>query len=66
MNCPKCKTWNPDDKQLCWRCQAELPKPQPPKTKRQSTGFPTWMWIVIVVFFALTAFAQCMFIPVGR
>ena len=27
MDCPKCGTWNPDDKQVCWRCQTEMPKP---------------------------------------
>ena len=27
MDCPKCCTWNPDDKRVCWRCQAEMPKP---------------------------------------
>ena len=30
-DCPNCGTWNPDDKLVCWRCQTELPKPQPKK-----------------------------------
>ncbi len=33
MDCPKCGTWNPDDKDVCWRCQTELPKPLPEKKK---------------------------------
>ena len=47
MNCPNCNTWNPEDKTVCWRCQADLPKPKPPKKKRQG-GFPTWTWALIV------------------
>ena len=26
-NCVNCGTWNPEDKNVCWRCQTELPKP---------------------------------------
>ena len=45
-NCPNCGTWNPEDKTLCWRCQTELPRPEPPKKKRQNLlGFPIWMWV---------------------
>ena len=62
-NCPNCGTWNPDDKTLCWRCQEELPKPEPPKKKRQNfLGFPIWMWVLLLVFFAVTTFSQCSFI----
>ncbi len=35
MNCPNCNTWNPEDKEVCWRCQHELPKVQEKKKKRQ-------------------------------
>lgn len=62
MDCPNCKTWNPDDKDVCWRCQTPLPKPKPQKKKRQE-GFPRWLWIAIVVFFAATLLVQCMFMP---
>ena len=27
MDCPNCGQWNPDDKRVCWRCDAELPAP---------------------------------------
>ena len=64
MNCPNCNTWNPEDKTICWRCQAELPKPKPPKKKRQG-GFPTWTWALIVALFALTILAQCYFMPLS-
>lgn len=63
MNCPNCNTWNPDDKEVCWRCQAELPKVTPKKPKRQTFGgFPIWMWIALVLFFLATSFGQCMFV----
>ncbi len=40
-NCTNCGTWNPEDKTICWRCQTELPRPEPPKKKRQNfLGFP--------------------------
>lgn len=64
MNCPNCNTWNPDDKEVCWRCQTELPRPQPKKQKKQTVwGFPIWMWIALVLFFVMTFFGQCLFAP---
>jgi ribosomal protein L40E len=62
MNCPNCNTWNPDDKTVCWRCQTDLPRPKPTKKKSQ-TGFPPWLWVVIVLLFAVTLLAQCYFMP---
>ncbi len=57
-NCPSCGTWNPDDKRVCWRCQTELPKPAPPKKKRQLTS--NWILIIalimILVWFAMQFF----------
>ena len=61
MDCKNCGTWNPDDKEVCWRCQEELPKLPPPKAKRtQFLGLPTWMWVAFITFFGLMAFGQCM------
>ena len=62
MDCSNCKTWNPDDKEVCWRCQTPLPKPKPPKERRQG-GFPSWMWLLIVAFFAMTLLSQWFFSP---
>jgi len=62
MNCPNCNTWNPDDKDVCWRCQTPMPKPKPPKKKRQ--GFSAWAWIGIALLFALATLAQCFFFPI--
>ena len=61
-NCTNCGTWNAEDKDICWRCQTELPKPEPKKKKRQTFGgFPMWMWVILILFFVATTFGQCMF-----
>ena len=67
MDCPNCGTWNPDDKDVCWRCQTELPRPVE-KKKRQPArfaGMPVWFWIAVVLFFAITFMAQCFMPPIG-
>jgi hypothetical protein len=59
-NCPNCGTWNPDDKEVCWRCQSELPKPVAKKPKRTTyLGFPLWMWVALILFFVATSLGQC-------
>lgn len=61
-NCTKCNTWNPDDKNFCWRCGAELPKPVAPKPKRAPrtfVGVPIWMWLAMILFFAMLFLGQC-------
>ena len=61
MNCPECNTWNPEDKEVCWRWQTDLPKPVE-KKKRQTAmfaGLPVWMWVLLVLFFFITTFSQC-------
>ncbi len=60
MDCPKCGTWNPDDKRVCWRCQAELPKPVE-KKKRAPTlflGLPVWVWIMLIAMAVFWLFVQ--------
>ena len=64
MECPNCKTWNPEDKEVCWRCQTPLPKPKPPK-KRSQGGFTNWMWLLIGALFAITVLAQGFFSPLS-
>lgn len=60
MNCPNCGKWNPEDKEICWRCQTPLPKPEPKKPKRQNiAGFPIWMWVALILFFLATTLGQC-------
>lgn len=62
MDCPKCGTWNPDDKRVCWRCQAELPKPVEKKKKQPVffMGLPLWSWVMIALLFVLLIAGQCL------
>ena len=61
MDCPKCGTWNPDDKRVCWRCQSELPKPVEKKRRvpRVILGLPVWAWALLVAMAAIWLIAQC-------
>lgn len=61
MNCTKCGQWNPDDKRVCWRCDAELPKPVEKQPKRTTAfmGLPLWSWVLIIVLFILLVAGQC-------
>jgi hypothetical protein len=56
MNCPNCGTWNPEDKRFCWRCDAVLPKPEPPKPKRKPIN---WMWIAVGIFVVFALIQAC-------
>ncbi len=60
MDCPKCGTWNPDDKRVCWRCQTELPKPVEKKkrTPRLILGLPVWAWVMLAVMLAIFVVTQ--------
>jgi predicted nucleic acid-binding Zn ribbon protein len=62
MDCPNCGTWNPDDKRVCWRCQAELPKPveRKPRKARTFLGLPVWTWALVAMMAALMIAAQCL------
>lgn len=60
MECPKCGTWNPDDKTRCWRCSAELPLPPKPRRKHKLSS-QAWLWVVAILFSILTLLAQCGF-----
>jgi predicted nucleic acid-binding Zn ribbon protein len=61
MDCPKCGTWNPDDKRVCWRCQAEMPKPVETKKRRQNLilGLPIWTWAMFALLLVLWIAGQC-------
>ncbi|MFC2015799.1 DUF2116 family Zn-ribbon domain-containing protein [Chloroflexota bacterium] len=58
MDCPNCGVYNPEDRQVCWRCHEELPKPKEPKKKADSTTAMRRMWIIVaivlVVWIAMT------------
>jgi predicted nucleic acid-binding Zn ribbon protein len=59
VNCPKCGTWNPDDKIVCWRCQAELPRPKEQKKRRSSAVSWLWMWAVIIILAIVLILQTC-------
>ena len=61
MECPKCGTWNPEDKAKCWRCSAELPLPPQPRKSRKLSS-QTWLWVMAILFALLTFLAQCGFL----
>lgn len=66
MDCPNCNTWNPEDKEVCWRCQTPLPKPKPPKKRSQFGGFSNWVWLLIVVFFCDDAAGPVLLLSPGH
>jgi predicted nucleic acid-binding Zn ribbon protein len=49
MDCPNCGTWNPDDKKVCWRCQALLPLPDEEKPKRPFTILGMQVWVILLL-----------------
>ena len=53
MDCPNCGVYNPEDRQVCWRCDQELPKPKEPKKRRDPAVFQRRMWIIVAVAVAL-------------
>jgi predicted nucleic acid-binding Zn ribbon protein len=61
MKCPECGTWNPDDRQTCWRCGATLPKPVEKEKRAPTTflGFPLWVWALILLMVFSMVFIQC-------
>jgi len=60
MDCPKCGTWNPDDKLVCWRCQAEMPKPVEKKKRKPRIflGLPPWAWVMLAIMLVLFLVTQ--------
>lgn len=67
-DCPNCDTWNPDDKQVCWRCQTELPKPveKMKKTTRRFAGLPLYFWVAMVFFVIMMISVQCFATELSR
>ena len=62
MDCPNCGTWNPDDKNVCWRCQTPLPKPEEKKKRKSFTifGLPAWIVIALALLLLLPTLMQCL------
>jgi predicted nucleic acid-binding Zn ribbon protein len=67
MDCPNCGVYNPEERQICWRCNEELPKPEE-KKKRNPISAQRRMWIivaVIVVIWLLVTFVVPNFLGGG-
>jgi hypothetical protein len=63
MDCVKCGQWNADDRNLCWRCDAELPKPVEKKKKKQPVvflGLPLWSWVLVIAMMIVLFAGQCL------
>jgi hypothetical protein len=54
MDCPNCGVYNPEGRQICWRCDRELPKPKEPK-KRGTNPAQAMRRVWILVAVALLA-----------
>jgi len=66
-DCTNCGTWNPEDKDVCWRCQTKLPHIEEKKKKKPALffGLPTWTWVIVVLLFLAPLFSQCFSAPAG-
>ena len=53
MDCPNCGVYNPEDRQVCWRCDQPLPKPKEPKKRGDPHQARRRMWIIIVIVVAI-------------
>lgn len=64
-DCTNCGTWNPDDKDVCWRCQTKLVKPVVKEKRKPQVflGLPLWTWLVLAVIMVAPLFGQCMAAP---
>jgi len=62
MDCPKCGQWNPDDKRVCWRCDAELPRPVEKKSRKPALflGLPVWSWVMMGLLLVVLFAGQCL------
>ena len=53
MDCPNCGVYNPDSRDICWRCDKPLPKPKEPKKPRDSAQAMRRIWIIVILAVAM-------------
>ncbi|MGQ9597788.1 MAG: hypothetical protein ACUVWZ_00050 [Anaerolineae bacterium] len=53
MDCPHCGVYNPEGRQVCWRCDQELPKTQELKKQMDPVARARRMWIVAMIALCL-------------
>jgi predicted nucleic acid-binding Zn ribbon protein len=50
MDCPNCGVYNPEERQVCWRCDQELPTPKEEKKRtRDPAQAMRRMWIIVAI-----------------
>jgi len=59
MDCPKCGTYNPEEREKCWRCDEPLPKPEPKKKKNPQKSAQTMLYVLIAAFTVFTLLRMC-------
>jgi hypothetical protein len=57
MDCPNCRTYNPEERTLCWRCDQPLPRPVV-KKKRQVTS-QQWLYIIVAIMLVVMLANMC-------
>jgi len=64
MNCPNCNTFNPDEREKCWRCDAPLPKPVEEKKRDARATNQIMMYVLIAALLLFSLLQMCQ--GVGR
>jgi hypothetical protein len=59
MDCPKCKTYNPEDRDTCWRCDAPLPKPVETKKRDPRAKNQIMMYVLIAALLLFSLLQMC-------
>jgi len=59
MDCPNCKTYNPEGRTTCWRCNAELPAKAPEKRRDPQRSARVWLYVAVVALLLSTLVRLC-------
>jgi len=59
MECPNCGVYNPEDREVCWRCDKPLPTPKPQKKRNPQQTAKTWLYVGIAIFLGLSLLQMC-------
>ncbi len=50
MDCPNCGVYNPEERDICWRCDQPLPKPEERKKQRADPAVTMRrVWIIVAL-----------------
>lgn len=59
MNCPNCNTFNPDERDKCWRCDAPLPRPVEKKKRDPRATNQIMMYVLIAALLVFSLLQMC-------